>query len=75
MNIKRTLKNNPKTTFLGVLTTAIALWKYLGENAEIFGISSKIVLIIGASLTGVLVAYNAFTGGKIPPNDDEGFKK
>lgn len=53
-----TLKNNPTTTFVAVLTAITSVWNLAAENAEILGISGKAIAIGGLVLTATMMVYN-----------------
>lgn len=67
MKLKKSIKNNPKTSVVTVLTAITALWDQLSENAELFGMSSKTVMIIGVVLSTGAMVYNMFNKGESIP--------
>ena len=59
MNILRTVKKNPSTTVLAIITAITNVWNLLSENAELFGISSKAIAIGTVVLTAIMVLFNS----------------
>jgi len=61
MNILRTVKKNPSTTVIAIITAITNVWNLVSENAELFGIGSKTLAIGTVVLTAVMLVYNQFT--------------
>lgn len=53
-----TIKNNPVTTFVAVVTAITNVWNLAAENAQLLGIGSKTLAIGSLVLTGVMLVYN-----------------
>ncbi len=71
MDYRKLATDNPKTSVLAIITLVSSLWEYFSENAELFGVSGKTIMIGGVILTASVMVYNNFTGGELPPDDDE----
>ena len=61
MNILRTVKKNPSTTVIAIITAVTNVWNLVSENAELFGIGSKTIAIGSLILTAVMLIYNQFS--------------
>lgn len=60
MNILKTVKKNPSTTVIAIITAITNVWNLLSENAELFGISSKAIAIGTVVLTAIMLVFNSF---------------
>jgi len=61
MNILKTVKKNPSTTVIAIITAVTNVWNLAKENAELFGIGSKTLAIGSLILTAVMLVYNQFS--------------
>jgi len=53
-----TIKNNPVTTFVAVVTAITNVWNLAAENAQLLGIGGKTLAIGSLILTGAMLVYN-----------------
>lgn len=60
MNI---ITNNLKTTISIVLTIASSLYQLLADNAELFGIDNKVLMIISFTITAITLIFNGIKNG------------
>ena len=59
MNILKTVKRNPSTTLVAIITAVTNVWNLVSENAELFGIGSKTIAIGTVVLTAIMVLFNS----------------
>ena len=64
MNILKTVKQKPVSTFLVVMSIVTVTWTALTTNAELFGIGSNVVAIGSVILTTANEIYKALKGGQ-----------
>ena len=64
MNILKTVKQKPVSTFLVVMSIVTVAWTALTTNAELFGIGSNFVAIGSIILTTANEIYKALKGGQ-----------
>lgn len=64
MNIQKAAKQNPKTTILTIVAVITALWNQLSENAELFGVPSKTIMIGSVILAAVAMVVNMLTNNE-----------
>lgn len=64
MNILKTAKEKPVSTFLVVMSIVTVAWTALSTNAELFGISSNVIAIGSVVLTTANEIYKALKGGE-----------
>ena len=60
MNILKTVKKNPWTTVVAVLTAVTGAWQLLSENADLIGIPAKVFSIGFLVLTIGMMVVNQF---------------
>lgn len=53
-----TIKNNPVTTFVAVVTAITNVWNLAVDNAALLGIGGKTIAIGSLVLTAAMVVYN-----------------
>lgn len=57
------ITKNWKTTASIVLTIATSLYQLLSDNATVFGIDNKVIMIIAFAISAVTIIVNGATNG------------
>lgn len=58
------VKKNWKTTISIALTIATSLYQLLSDNAQVFGIDNKILMIIAFAISAITIIANGIQNGE-----------
>ncbi|TYB78342.1 hypothetical protein [Bizionia myxarmorum] len=63
-NMKAAVKKHAKTTVVTIIAIITALWNTLTENAELFGLSSQVIMIGAIVLAAIAMVVNMLTSNQ-----------